>query len=43
MELYKVKKLLEDEIKLRLEFENKINKLNNYNKKLILESKQLKQ
>lgn len=35
----RLKRLLEDEVKLRTEFESKINKLNNYNRKLQVESK----
>lgn len=30
--------MLEDEVKLRIEFETKINKLNNYNRKLTVEN-----
>ena len=34
MELVKLKKSLEEEVRLRVEIETKINKLNNYNRKL---------
>ena len=34
LELLKRKQMMEEEVKLRLEFENKINKINNYNRKL---------
>lgn len=34
--------MMEEEVKLRLEFENKINKINNYNRKLQVEQRALK-
>ena len=41
--MIKAKTQLEDEVRLRLDFEYKINKLNNYNRKLQVGTKTLEQ
>lgn len=43
MDLIKAKSQLEDEVRLRLDFEQKINKLNNYNRKLQVGTRTLEQ